>query len=76
MKITLPLCVYCIKMLFSSKISKYAKFHFDGVLGIKGLWSLYLVIKQKISWYTLTICLEILKIKNGQIYYHLGAVQE
>ena len=35
------------KMHISSKNSKYARFHFHGILALKGPWSLYLVVNHK-----------------------------
>ena len=60
-------------MLYPSNISKYVKFYFHGILGTKGPpVTIFGDKSQELSWYTLTICINIPKIKNGKkMYYHL-----
>ena len=59
-------------MHLPSKTSKYAIFHFHGILGIKGsLLTIIGVKSQKWSRYTITICVDITKIKNGKMYCQL-----
>ena len=60
------MCIHACNA-FSSKKSKYAIFHFHGIFGIKGpLVTIISDKSQKSSWYTLTICIDISKIKNGK----------
>ena len=55
------------KIHFPFNNSKYARFNFHSILGLR---SLFLVINhKKLSWYTLTICVYIQKIENAKSYF-------